>query len=123
EQTLFLKMAEYLGLEYVYEEEVTEKGERGTDCFPSYLCCVAPGVPDSLDPTLLATLSKEWVVELEDAALCGDDVAIFELVAELSSDLAQLGIYLTELANSYQFEKILNLIQGSFPSGIPPLDL
>ncbi|MEG4487474.1 PAS domain S-box protein [Microcoleus sp. D2_18a_B4] len=123
EQTLFLKMAEYLGLEYVYEEEETEMGEGGTDCFPSYLCSVAPGVPDSLDPTLLATLPKEWVVELEDAALCGDDVAIVELVAQLSSDLAQLGIYLTELAHQYQFEKILNLIQGNFPSGIPPVDL
>ncbi|MEG4988382.1 PAS domain S-box protein [Microcoleus sp. BR0-C5] len=123
EQTLFLKMGEYLGLEYVYEEEETEKGERGKDCFPSYLSSVASSVSDSLDPTLLATLPKEWVVELEDAALCGDDVAIVELVAELSSDLAQLGIYLTELAHQYQFEKILNLIQGNFPSGIPPLDL
>ncbi|MEG4406216.1 PAS domain S-box protein [Microcoleus sp. MON2_D5] len=123
EQTLFLKMAEYLSLEYVYEEEETEKGERGTDCFPSYLCSVSPGVSDSLDPTLLATLPKVWVVQLEDAALCGDDVAIVELVAQLSSDLAQFGTHLTELANQYQFEKIINLIQGNFPSGIPPLDL
>ncbi|MEG3902959.1 PAS domain S-box protein [Microcoleus sp. B4-C5] len=123
EQTLFLKMAQYLGLEYVYEEEETEKGERGTDCFPSYFCSVASGVPDSLDPMLLATLPKEWVVELEDAALCGDDFAIVELVAQLSSDLAQFGTHLTELAHQYQFEKILNLIQGNFPSEIPPLDL
>ncbi len=86
EQILFLKMAEYLSLEYVYEEEETEKGGRGTDCFPSYLCSVSPGVSDSLDPTLLATLPKVWVVQLEDAALCGDDVAIIELVAQLSSE-------------------------------------
>ncbi|MEG4245463.1 PAS domain S-box protein [Microcoleus sp. MON2_D6] len=123
EQTLFLKMAQYLGLEYVYEEEDTEKGERRTDCFPSDLCSVASSVSNSLDPMLLATLPKEWVVELEDAALCGDDFAIVELVAELSSDLAQFGTHLTELAHQYQFEKILNLIQGNFPSGIPPLDL
>lgn len=123
EQTLFLKMAEYLGLEYVYEEEETEKGEQGTDCFPSHLCSVSSSVSDSLDPTLLATLPKVWVVQLEDAALCGDDVAIIELVAQLSSDLAQFGTHLTELANQYQFEKIINLIQGNFPSVIPPLDL
>ncbi|MEG4083783.1 PAS domain S-box protein [Microcoleus sp. POL10_C6] len=123
EQTLFLKMGEYLGLEYVYEEEDTEKGERGTDCFPSDLCSVASSVSDSLDPMLLATLPKEWVVQLEDAALCGDDFAIVGLVAQLSSELAQFGIHLTELANQYQFEKILNLIQRNFPSGIRPLDL
>ncbi|MEG5032004.1 PAS domain S-box protein [Microcoleus sp. AT3-D2] len=123
EQTLFLKMAEYLGLEYVYDEEETEKGERGTDCFPSYLCSVASSVSDSFDPMLLATLPTVWVVQLEDAALCGDDFAIIELVAQLSSELAQFGTYLTELANQYQFEKILNLIQDHFPIGIPPLDL
>jgi hypothetical protein len=60
---------------------------------------------------------------LEEAALCGDDVAIVELVAQLSSELAQFGIHMTALANEYQFEKIINLIQGNFPSGIPPLDL
>ncbi|MEG4420246.1 PAS domain S-box protein [Microcoleus sp. LAD1_D5] len=123
EQTLFLKMAQYLGLEYVYQEEETENGERGTNCLPSYLCSVTSGVSDSLDPTLLATLPEVWLVQLEDAALCGDDVAIVELVAQLSSDLAQFGIHLTELANQYQFEKILNLIQRNFPSGIRPLDL
>ncbi|MEG4115137.1 MULTISPECIES: PAS domain S-box protein [unclassified Microcoleus] len=123
EQTLFLKMAEYLGLEYVYEEKEIEKGERGTDCFPSYLCSVASSVSDSFDPMLLATLPRVWVVQLEDAALCGDDFAIIELVAQLSSELAQFGTYLTELANQYQFEKILNLIQDHFPIGIPPLDL
>ncbi|MEG4231837.1 PAS domain S-box protein [Microcoleus sp. Pol11C3] len=114
EQTLFLKMAEYLGLEYVYQEEETENGERGTDCFPSYLCSVASPVSDSLDPTLLATLPKLWLVQLEDAALCGDDVAIVELVAQLSSELAQFGTHLTELANQYQFEQILNVIKGNF---------
>ncbi|MBW3585883.1 MAG: response regulator, partial [Cyanobacteria bacterium 0813] len=123
EQTLFLKMAEYLGLDYVYQEEETENGERGTNSFLSYLSSVASGVSNSLDPTLLATLPEVWRVQLEDAALCGDDVAIVELVAQLSSELAQLGTYLTELANQYQFEKILNLIQDPFPSGIPPLDL
>ncbi|MEG4401470.1 MULTISPECIES: PAS domain S-box protein [unclassified Microcoleus] len=123
EQTLFLKMAEYLGLEYVYQKEETENGERGTNCVPSFLCSVASGVSDSLDPTLLATLPEVWLVQLEDAALCGDDVAIVELVAQLSSELAQFGTHLTELANQYQFEKIINLIQGNFPSGIPPLDL
>jgi CheY-like chemotaxis protein len=123
EQTLFLKMAEYLGLEYVYQEEETENGEQGTNRLPSYLSSVASPFPDSLDPTLLATLPKVWLLQLEEAALCGDDVAIVGLVAQLSSDLAQLGTYLTELANQYQFEKILNLIQEHFPSGIPPLDL
>jgi PAS domain S-box-containing protein len=123
EQTLFLKMAQYLGLEYVYQSEETENEERGTNPLSSYLCSVTSGVSDSLDPTLRATLPEVWLLQLEDAALCGNDLAIVELVAQLSSELAQFGTHLTELANQYQFEKILNLIQGNFPSGIAPLDL
>jgi CheY-like chemotaxis protein len=123
EQTVFLKMAQYLGLEYVYQSEETENGERGTNPLSSYLCSVTSGVSDSLDPTLRATLPEAWLLQLEDAALCGNDLAIVELVAQLSSELDQFGTNLTELANQYQFEKILNLIQGNFPSGIPPLDL
>ena len=123
EQTVFLKMAQYLGLEYVYQSEETENGERGTNPLSSYLSSVTSGVSDSLDPTILATLPEVWLLELEDAALCGNDLAIFELVDQLSSELAEFGTHLTELANQYQFEKILNLIQGNFPSGIPPLDL
>jgi PAS domain S-box-containing protein len=111
EQTVFLKMAQYLGLEYVYQSEETENGERGTNPLSSYLCCVTSGVSDSLDPTPRATLPEVWLLQLEDAALCGNDLAIVELVAQLPSELAQFGTHLTELANQYQFEKILNLIQ------------
>jgi hypothetical protein len=116
-------MAQYLGLEYVYQSEETENGERGTNPLSSYLCSVTSGVSDALDPRLRATLPEAWLVQLEDAALCGNDLAIVELVAQLSSEFAQFGTHLTELANQYQFEKILNLIQDNFPSGIPPLDL
>ncbi len=122
EQTLFLKMAQYLGLEYVYQKEETENGERGTNRFPSYLSSVASSVSDSLDPTLLATLPEVWLAQLEDAALCGDDVAIVGLVAQLSSEFAQFGTHVTELANQYQFEQILNVIKGDFLTEICPLD-
>jgi PAS domain S-box-containing protein len=111
EQTVFLKMAQYLGLEYVYQSDETENGERGTNPLSSYLCSVASGVSDSLDPTPRATLPEVWLLQLEDAALCGNDLAIVELVAQLPSEFAQFGTHLTELANQYQFEKILNLIQ------------
>ncbi|MBD2180428.1 PAS domain S-box protein [Planktothrix sp. FACHB-1355] len=112
EQTLFLKMAEYLGLEYVYREE--EK-----DNYSSSLSSLSSPA-SSLDPKLLAALPEEWLTQLEDAALCGDDAAIAKLVDLLSPELAQLGTGLMELANQYQFEQIVKLIQGNLPSVIPP---
>jgi PAS domain S-box-containing protein len=112
EQTLFLKMAQYLGLEYVYQEQGTENGEQETDRFPSDPSSVTPPGSHSLDPTLLATLPEALLAQLEDAAVCGNDGEIAELAAQFSPELAGLGTRLTELANQYQFEQIIRLIHG-----------
>jgi Signal transduction histidine kinase len=112
EQTLFLKMAQYLGLEYVYQEQGTENGEQGTDRFPSDPASVTSPGSHSLDPTLLATLPEALLAQLEDAAVCGNDGAIAELGAQFPPELAGLGTRLTELANQYQFEQIIRLIHG-----------
>lgn len=111
EQTLFLKMAEYLGLEYVYREEEKDRYSSSLSSLSS------PAV--SLDPKLLAALPEEWLTQLEDAALCGDDAEIAKLVDLLSPELAQLSTGLMELANQYQFEQIVKLIQDNLPSVIP----
>ncbi|WP_333333388.1 PAS domain S-box protein [Microcoleus sp. BROC3] len=111
ENTLFLKMAEYLGLEYVYQKEGTVHEKQET-----YLSSTISPVSDSLAPTLMATLPEAWLAQLEEDAVCGDDGAIVELVSQLSPELAQLATRLTELANQYQFEQILQLIQGNSPT-------
>lgn len=118
EQSLFIKMAEYLGLEYIYDRPETTKAEPQTDLFPGYSSSVASPVSDSLKPWLLNALPAEWLLQLEDAAICGDDVEIVKLVTQLSPEFAQLGTHLTELANQYQFERIIQLIQDNFPTGI-----
>lgn len=122
EQTLFLKMAQYLGLEYVYQEQGTENGEQGTEHFPSYLSSITSPGSHSLDPKLLATLPEALLAELEDAAVCGNDGEIAELAAQFPPELAGLGTRLTELANQYQFEQILKLIHGNFATIISESD-
>jgi len=116
EQTLFLKMAQYLGLKYVYEEEEKRDWEKKIDGSPSSLSSVTSNITDSFDPTLLATLPKVLLAELEDAAVCGNDGAIAEITANFPPELTQLATRLTELSNQYQFEQILHLIHSNFPS-------
>jgi CheY-like chemotaxis protein len=115
EQTLFLKMAEYLGLEYIYQQEEKGKGEERTDNYPSAFCSLPSGSTDSLEETdsnmaLFSTLSEVYLAQLEDAAVCGRDSEIAELAAQLPPELSQLRTRLTELANQYQFEQIIQLI-------------
>jgi PAS domain S-box-containing protein len=116
EQTLFLKMAEYLGLEYIYQEQETvfpAFGKAFSNDDSALNRQPQTRSPKSdFDPQLLASLPQAWLMKLEDAAICGNDMAIAELVDELSPEFAQLGTRLTELANQYQFEQIVNLIQS-----------
>ena len=121
EQTLFLKMAQYLGLKYIYEEEKKRDTEKKTDSFPSYGSSVTSKVTDPFDPRLLGTLPKVLLEELEDAAVCGNDGAIAEIASKFPPELNQLATRLTELNNQFQFEQILLLIHSNFPF-IKPTD-
>jgi hypothetical protein len=108
-------MAEYLGLEYIYQQQETVFSAFGKAFSNNSALNRQPQTrsPKSdFDPQLLASLPQAWLMKLEDAAICGNDMAIAELVDELSPEFAQLGTRLTELANQYQFEQIVNLIQS-----------
>ncbi|MCT7952169.1 PAS domain S-box protein [Ancylothrix sp. C2] len=117
EQTVFFKMSEYLGLKYIYEEETMAGQGRGHNSSPS-LSSLSTPASSCFDPALLATLSSAWLTQLEKAAVCGDDVLIIDLVAELSPEFSSLATELVEFANQYQFEEILKLIQDNFPTRV-----
>ncbi len=106
EQTLFQKMAEYLGLEYVYQES-----EKGVSLVGESLESDSNSKLD-LNPGVLGRLSDIHLAHLEDAAICGNDLAITEFVDQFLDELAPLGTHLKELASQYQFEQILNLIHS-----------
>lgn len=99
EQTLLLKMTQYLGLEYIY----TESDTLPTDG--------ASPMQMSEEQQVLTTLPSEWLKELENAAVCGHDGTINELIKQISPLQPQLANYLGDLANNFQFEQILQLLQ------------
>lgn len=106
-KTLFLKMTEYLGLQYVYAEPgmLTQQVlDRSTSPLPKnqFNWC---------DPTLLVALPPELLTSLENAAVRGDDRAMHELIAQLPPTLATLATQLKEFAANYQFEQIIQLLQ------------
>jgi CheY-like chemotaxis protein len=115
EEILLLKMQEHLGLEYLYAkadsehnpENITQPQEN------------QESTQHTLDyfQEVIASLPASWLEDMENACVCGDDYHIIELAQQISSSQPQLTIYLTDLANRYQFELILNLLQNiSSPS-------
>jgi PAS domain S-box-containing protein len=106
EETLFLKMQEYLGLNYIYAE-TKATADQESNLVNSL---ENQDLLEGCDRKILNSLPKKWFTQMENAAVCGDDVTVTELISQLPSTLSQLSIYLTKLANDYQFEEIIRLL-------------
>jgi PAS domain S-box-containing protein len=105
EETLFLKLREYLGLEYLYAESETSSNS------PS-MSSPAMNTDDlaSFDANRLAQLPPDWLDTLEDLALCCNDRAIVDLANQLSPEFDTFKMQLLDLANRFEFEQIVHLI-------------
>lgn len=114
EETLFLKLSEYLGLKYVYAALDTPSD------LPSTVSSEIDPIASSilLSPDLVDHLPTAWLQTLDNAARCGNDLAIVELTTQLPPELASLSHYLTDLANKFQFEHIIDWVSHHSPGGI-----
>ena len=104
EEILFDKMAEHLGVQYIYEEEEEKsilKRRVGDTSVASE--------EQSLD-VYLSQMSAEWIEQLHQAAVeCSDDL-ILELSEQIPEENVQLAIALKDLANNFLFDQILDLM-------------
>ena len=101
QEVLLEKLSEHLGLKYTNQVETTNTvvGDRATQIFVS----VAELLGD------LSKMSPEWLQQVHYAAASCSDELILELLKQIPSDNAQVFQVLRDLANNYQFEKIMEL--------------
>lgn len=113
-ETVYLKLAEHLGLKYRYAEPLTsgDLQPAPTHANPDQLNEAKSTVASLSD---LTTLPANWLNDLEKAAVCGNDRAIVAVAKKFPPELAQLAALLTGMADQYQFEHILQLIQNHIP--------
>ncbi|MBW4582259.1 MAG: PAS domain S-box protein [Tildeniella nuda ZEHNDER 1965/U140] len=97
ENELFTKMAEHLGLRYVYEDQQ----ERGAD------------QPLALTPDALNVMPSDWLAALQQAAQHCDDEEVSHLIEQIPQDYSTLSAGLDRLAHDFQFKQIVQLIQAS----------
>jgi signal transduction histidine kinase/DNA-binding NarL/FixJ family response regulator len=102
EELLMQKIAQYLGVEYLYEAEVKNEVNRPID--------LSINLDQSLD-FHLSQMSSEWVEKLEEAALKCLDHVIIELIDKIPANQAPLAQTLEDWANNYMFDRIIDLIQ------------
>ncbi|MEH2197368.1 PAS domain S-box protein [Nostoc sp.] len=102
EEQLLEKLSEYLGVEYIYQEDkyqITNSKQRLTESILN----LADLVP------MLSEMSPEWVNQLYTAAAQCSDHLILELIEQIPSENAALQNFINNLAHEFQFEKIMEL--------------
>ena len=106
ESAIFEKLAQYLGVRYVYEQndvetryiESVRKDEKATSAF-------------MLQPQSLQAMSSEWVEKLHNAAASGSDLLIYQLIAQIPPENAVLAGALTDLVENFRFDLVTELAQ------------
>jgi CheY-like chemotaxis protein len=102
EEILLEKLSQYLGLEYIYQEETTKIPENSKKTTQEIL------LSDDLAP-LLSQMSRDWLAEVYNAAAqCSDDL-IFGLLEQIPPENALLKDCLSDLGNNFLFDKIMEL--------------
>ncbi|BAY22626.1 multi-sensor hybrid histidine kinase [Calothrix sp. NIES-2100] len=100
QEVLLEKVSEHLGVKYIIPvETVNPSASQQTEIFPS----------EAELMWHLSQMPNQWLRNIRHAAAsCSDDM-IFELLAQIPPEKSQIFRLLGELANNYQFEKIMEL--------------
>jgi len=101
EGTLFAKMAEHLGVSYIYEENVPT---------------TSPQTPPELTASALRVMPVEWVEQLYQAALELDDELIYKLMEQISPENASLITGLSDFVQNFRFDKLMDLAEQAIAS-------
>ncbi|MBN3962269.1 ATP-binding protein [Nostoc sp. NMS8] len=101
QEVLLEKLSQHLGLKYTNQVETTNTVfvDQSTQVFVSAAELLRH----------LSQMSPEWLQQIHYAAASCSDELILELLKQIPSDNGQVFQVLRDLANNYQFEKIMEL--------------
>lgn len=97
EEVIFDKIAEYLGVRYIYETKTLPKLEQS--------------VENSLEPELFQGVSPEWIAQLYQAALELEDQRVKQLNEQIIHSHPLLASTLENFTNKLRFDIILEVIK------------
>jgi signal transduction histidine kinase/DNA-binding response OmpR family regulator len=100
EEVIFEKMAQYLGVRYVYENLQRDENSRLASL-------------DKLTAEALAIMSDEWLNELSEAASLIDEQLINQLLIQIPKEHQNLAQALQQQVDDFDFDRIMNLAQAA----------
>ena len=105
EQIIFEKIAQYLGVRYIYQELSVPLAAGGRRYFISEK-------PDSFFLSLLAEMPKDWLEELDDAANDVNEELVIQIVDRIWESHPTLANALKDLLEDYRLDRIVSLTQS-----------
>ncbi|VEP16224.1 Two-component hybrid sensor and regulator [Hyella patelloides LEGE 07179] len=102
-EELFNKMAQYLGVQYVYQEaEQVPKSEQVTSKATNF----------NIDAESLKVMPPEWIKQINQRGAEGNYLALQELIEEIPPEKIELKTALAKLIDDFQFEAILDCVNN-----------
>lgn len=107
EEILFQKMADHLGIEYVYGEvDPDESSSAALGTRPS--------------PADLAVMSDDWIAQLYQNSRSCEDKALMQLIQQIPPESADLARCLKNWVQDYQFQQMIDLVKSYLDSQLRP---
>jgi signal transduction histidine kinase len=97
ETLLWDKMAEHLGVSYIYEDLPPESNSLPTQ--------------NSASSCSIEQMPPDWIAALHQAAKAGNDALIYDLIAKIPPEYDLLAKKLIDMADNFDFRKIKQLTQ------------
>ncbi len=104
-EDLLDKMAEHLGMQYLYDET---KPQFFPNCLPE-----ASSDLETLTADSFVNLPSDWLSQVYHAAAQGSDSKLFQLIQQIASSHESLASALANLAKNFRFEQIMVLIKAA----------
>lgn len=109
-EIIFDKIAEHLGVRYVYAERDITLGADAAVASPTS-CPPTPTAAGILDADVLSTMPIAWQQELYAAAIRGFDQRLLQLIEQIPDSHVDVAIRLTNWVKNFQFDQIIELSQ------------
>ncbi|MBD2339455.1 PAS domain S-box protein [Calothrix sp. FACHB-156] len=104
EEILLEKLSTYLGVKYLYQQESNQLAKANLNKKEQILTSI-----ELL--SLLSQMPPEWITQLYHAAAQCSDGMILDLLDQIPLQNAVLKTFLTDLADNFYFEKIMELTE------------
>jgi PAS domain S-box-containing protein len=103
ERLVFDKLAQYLGVQYIYTVVGKEPQKLGVD---------------TLSPEDIAVMSSEWLEEMYQAAYYLDTEVMNELIKQIPASKPTLSSALIDAVNNFNYDQIMELIRPLLPNPV-----